>query len=37
MNMKNIVGQALNQLVGNRANSSGDGPTHMKKKWMINN
>ena len=33
--MKNIVGQPLNQLVGNGANSSGEGPTHLEKK--INN
>ena len=30
--MKNIEGQPLNQLVGNIANSSGEGQTHLKKK-----
>ena len=29
--MNNIVGQPLNQLVGNRAHSSGEGPTHLEK------
>ena len=30
--MQNIVGQPFNQLFGNRANSSGEGPTHREKK-----
>ena len=39
MNMKNIVGQPLDQLVRNTANSAGKGPTHLKnthKKMKIN-
>ena len=31
INMENILGQPLNQLVGNRANSSGEGPTDLQK------
>ena len=33
--MKNIVGQDLNQLVGNTANSSGEGPTHLERDQLI--
>ena len=46
MNMKNIMGQLLNQLVGNKANSSGEGwahnnygpalpPTHLEQAQLI--
>ena len=37
--MENIVSQPLNQLVGNRDNSSGEGPTHLENdfKRKINN
>ena len=29
--MEDIVGQRPQQFIGNRANSSGEGPTHLEK------
>ena len=34
--MRNIVGRPLNQLVDNRANSSGERQTYRKKRLTIN-